>query len=339
MGCRECLYIPMFDPNSEVCVFHIPVNEDNTIVEPFVPEDGKQYCFTTATGNWIARRNGTYFVSSNSGKSSTMLPVALALRRMGKSIAQVALSGKASLNLTEITHQEGKTIHRLLEYHPRITDSVDDKGTDGDGLSKFDGEIVTEDGVIKRDPDKKTYSTFFYGKDNQLPVDAVILDEVSMVGGGLFLSLLEAIPDKAKLILIGDEGQLEAIGYCNVLYDIRKAGNSIIPSYRLTQILRQSAKSGIISDSAKVYRKEQFIKPSFTGAEIHGELQDFKIVATADAPQTRTMVLKEYSRIIGLPDVDVSDVIVATQKRAAGILSSLKICCFGSPVLTAIFQQ
>lgn len=331
MSCKKFLkrikngwdfYIPMFNPDGNLPVFHIPVNRDNLEIEPFIPNDGKQYCFTTPTGNWIARRNGTYFVSSNSGKSSTMLPVAIALRHMGKRVAQVALSGKASLNLTEITHQEGQTIHRLLKYKPRMSDSEDNETLDGDGLEKFE---VNQQGEKKDDKDaevkaQNNNSMFQYKKTYQLPYDVVILDEVSMVGGGLFLNLIEAIPDYAKLILIGDEGQLEAIGYCNVLHDLRKS--NCIPSIRLTKILRQNAKSGIITDSSKIYEKEQFIPPNFAGTERHGELQDFQIMATADTSQTRAVAVSEYQRILLLPGVTTKNIIIATYKRSIGALSA-----------------
>ena len=259
---------------------------------------------------------------AGSGKSSTMLPVAIALRHMGKRVAQVALSGKASLNLTEITHQEGQTIHRLLKYKPRMSDSEDNETLDGDGLEKFE---ANQQGEKKDDKDaeikaQNNNSMFQYKKTYQLPYDVVILDEVSMVGGGLFLNLIEAIPDYAKLILIGDEGQLEAIGYCNVLHDLRKS--NCIPSIRLTKILRQNAKSGIITDSSKIYEKEQFIPPNFAGTERHGELQDFQIMATADTSQTRAVAVSEYQRILSLPGVTTKDVIIATYKRSIGALSA-----------------
>lgn len=254
---------------------------------------------------------------AGSGKSSTMLPVALALKKMGKKVEQVALSGKASLNLTEITHQNGQTIHRLLGYRPQGEIDKNAKDSeDGDGLEKFETPLNEENYK------KKKTSNFNYDKENQLEVDAVILDEVSMIGGGLFLNLIEAIPDHAKLILIGDEGQLEAIGYCNILYDIKKSG--IIPSYRLTQILRQNARSGIISDSAKVYNKQTFLSNTFAGEETHGELQDFKIISTTDNYQTKACALEEYKRILG-EGVSPENIVVATYKRSAGPLSAFHL--------------
>lgn len=45
-------------------------NKDSKLEIPFVEsEDGYQYCFTTTTGFWLARRNGRVFVTGNSGKS------------------------------------------------------------------------------------------------------------------------------------------------------------------------------------------------------------------------------------------------------------------------------
>ena len=38
-------------------------------IEEFIPEDGRQYCFRTTTGYFVARRNGKYFITGNSSKT------------------------------------------------------------------------------------------------------------------------------------------------------------------------------------------------------------------------------------------------------------------------------
>lgn len=174
--------------------------------------------------------------------------------------ALAALAGKAGARLAEVTGEEGYTIHRLL-------------------------------GFPNKDPDAK--SMFTYNKDNPLPYDIYIIDEVSMIGGRLFLNLLRAIPSGSKLILLGDIGQLPSIGECNVAADIIKSKH--IPTVSLTQIHRQAAKSAIITDSIKARQGYQIIDKDWAGIETRGELQDFTIDCYSDKSNTYYRTLQHFS--------------------------------------------
>ena len=280
---------------------------------PYKTKDGFQYCFTVPSHMWVMRRNGKIVITGNSGKSSTMLPVVCALQNDGKSFITVALSGKASLNLAEITHSEGETIHRALGANPfrRGEESAQN------GPNVGSGEIFLQSDSAERtlaiEEIKETY-----GGARRLDVDAVILDEVSMVGGELFLHLLEAMPPRAKLIMLGDEGQLEAIGLCNLLADLKKS--RVVPVCELHKILRQNARSGIISDSAKIYDKKPIISPNFSGTVIHGELRDFKIVSCQNSQGILNEVLQQY--IDWLKEgIRPKDILVLGFKRSIGTLS------------------
>lgn len=52
---------------------------------------------------------------------------------------------------------------------------------------------------------------FHYGADRPLPVDLVVLDEASMIDVALMRRLLDALPGKARLVLLGDRDQLAAV--------------------------------------------------------------------------------------------------------------------------------
>jgi len=52
---------------------------------------------------------------------------------------------------------------------------------------------------------------FRYGKDNRLPIDVLVVDEASMLDLALATRLLEAVPDSARVILLGDKDQLAAV--------------------------------------------------------------------------------------------------------------------------------
>ncbi|HJR11655.1 MAG TPA: exodeoxyribonuclease V subunit alpha, partial [Rhodanobacteraceae bacterium] len=56
-----------------------------------------------------------------------------------------------------------------------------------------------------------------FDRASPLPFDVVVVDEVSMVDLPLMAKLVQAVPDDAKLILLGDPGQLSAVEAGNVL--------------------------------------------------------------------------------------------------------------------------
>lgn len=129
----------------------------------------------------LALENNVCFISGSagSGKSSLVSGILASLDKY--SFAQTALSAKAAARLTEVTGEEGMTIHRLLHYK-------------GNG--------------------------FEYGKDLKLPFNIIILDEASLCGGDIFYSLISAIETESKFIMVGDPNQLEAIGALNIAMDI-----------------------------------------------------------------------------------------------------------------------
>ncbi len=52
---------------------------------------------------------------------------------------------------------------------------------------------------------------FYYHRRHRLPVDVLILDEASMVDVALMAKLMEALPESARLILLGDHHQLASV--------------------------------------------------------------------------------------------------------------------------------
>lgn len=197
------------------------------------------------------------------GKSTT---VGGMLKVLGNvKFAQCALSGKAAVNMMHITGKESHTIHRLLGYHPSFG--------------------------------------YTHGADNPLDYDVIILDELSMVDAELFGRLLCAIKDGAKLIMLGDTGQLTNIGCGNVMFDLIDSG--LIPCNQLTKIHRQAAKSAIITESIKVRHGEHIVAPNYDGRLVLGELQDLEIVSYRehdkrgkdDDRRGVTLIMEEYLRL------------------------------------------
>lgn len=178
------------------------------------------------------------------------------------SFAQCALSGKAAARMTEITNVTGYTIHRLLSFSPEVG--------------------------------------FEFNKNNPLLDDIIIVDEVSMIGGYLFYSLIQAVKNGAKLIMLADVGQLESIGVLNIASDIINSNK--IPVVTLNKIHRQAQKSAIITESIKVRNGVQLCSTDFNGVEIRGELQDLEIDIYLNKEKTAKKVIEKFKE--NLPKVD-----------------------------------
>ncbi len=65
-----------------------------------------------------------------------------------------------------------------------------------------------------------SHSRFAHDRENRLPHDLVIVDETSMISLSLMARLVEAVRPDARLILVGDPGQLTSIEAGVVLGDI-----------------------------------------------------------------------------------------------------------------------
>lgn len=128
-----------------------------------------------------------------------------------------APTGRAAQRLAEATGLDASTLHRLLEFQPS-------KGG------------------------------FQRNASNPLEGDVVVVDEVSMVDVPLMSRLLDAMPRKARLILVGDADQLPSVGPGLVLGDVIRSG--IIPVVHLREIFRQAGDSRIISGAHAINRGE-----------------------------------------------------------------------------------
>ena len=118
----------------------------------------------------------------------------------GAAVALCAPTGKAARRLTEVTGHEALTIHRLLGYSP----------TDG----------------------------FVFNRDNPLPYDVVIVDEVSMVDSELGYHLTSALRKDTSLVLVGDHHQLPPVGPGALLRDCIK--HQLAPLTVLAKCHRQA---------------------------------------------------------------------------------------------------
>lgn len=129
-----------------------------------------------------------------------------------------APTGRASKRLAQLSSCDSRTIHSLLQWN-------------------------------------KDDNTFAKNEDDPLEIDFLIVDEFSMVDTHLFAQLLKALPRYCRILLIGDEDQLESVGPGKVFEDL--IASHICPIIHLEKIFRQSEGSGIITLASQIRKEER----------------------------------------------------------------------------------
>lgn len=173
----------------------------------FADETDSRQCLAAASA--VLRQFAVVAGGPGTGKTTTVARIVALLAEQASAagaaaplVALAAPTGKAAARLEEAVHEEAgelpveepirsqllalqaSTLHRLLGWRP-----------DSD-------------------------SRFRHNRSQRLPHDLVIVDETSMVSLSLMARLVEAIRPDARLILVGDPGQLASIEAGAVLGDI-----------------------------------------------------------------------------------------------------------------------
>ncbi len=170
-----------------------------------------------------------------------------------------------------------------------------------------------------------------HGPDNPLHLDVLVVDEASMVDLPLMARLLDALPERARLILLGDKDQLASVEAGMVLGDICGRGVPIRYSDSLCAALMKIANVALdpgadfaagISDHIVMLRKSwRFAESSGIGALARavnlGEAEKAIVVledaaypdVSLVAPQHKALnelivdwVIPAYREVAGSPD-------------------------------------
>ena len=188
------------------------------------------------------------------GKSTVSKAILDILDRSDYITLLASPTGRAAKRLSETTGREAMTIHRLLKYNPGM----------GFQCNAF----------------------------NKLECDAVLIDEASMIDIALMDKLLDAIPDGAKVIFVGDADQLPSVGAGNVFRDMIESGS--IPVGKLTMIHRQKAGSNIIELAHAVNHGEPLKSDFAEGSKdvTFISLRENKAIADEAVKKTKEFVVK-----------------------------------------------
>lgn len=213
------------------------------------------------------------------GKTTIIKCILHILKFLKLSYQLCAPTGRAAKRMGEATGEEAKTIHRLLDL-----DFKDGKGY------------------------------FTYNENTKIPVDVVIVDEVSMVDEYVFSSLVKALQDGATLILVGDKDQLASVGAGNVLADVIASG--LFKITYLDKIYRQSDGSMIIENAHLINHGKMPV--------LDNRAKDFFFVDKSDPTEVKeeveALVTTRLPKYLKCEQTDVQ-VLCPMKKGVAGVIS------------------
>ena len=196
----------VFPPNVHLCEMYIAsrikmllkfpsekIKNIDKAIEKCEKEDGIEYADLQKKAITMALTEGMLVLTGGpgTGKTTTLNAIIKIMKANGKTVLLSAPTGRAAQRMSELTGDEAKTLHRLLEV----------------SWDKHDNPIFNKN------------------ERNQLKCDALIVDEVSMVDTFIMESVMRALSTGCRLILVGDSDQLPSVGPGNVLRDLIESGH------------------------------------------------------------------------------------------------------------------
>ena len=259
----------------------------NKLIRAVAKESGIDYSAEQEQAIRAAATSGLLLVTGGpgTGKTTILNGILELLGQMQLRCLLAAPTGRAAKRLTEVTGEEASTIHRLLE-------ATIDPATG------------------------KMY--FVRDEDNPLKADVVIVDEMSMVDVQLLHSLLQAVPQGKRLILVGDPDQLPPVGPGFPFSDMLRSGQ--LPTVRLTEIFRQAQQSLIVMNAHRVNRGEM--------PDLRTKTSDFFFMRRQNEEAVnqliRDLCTTRLPKNMGIPS-DQIQVLSPTRKGGVGTVSLNKM--------------
>lgn len=211
------------------------------------------------------------------GKTTIVKMLTTSLLEREQRVKLAAPTGRAAKRLAEATGCQAQTIHRLLKFDP-------------------------------------VRGGFAFGEQDRLELDHLVVDECSMLDVPLAAALLRALPDDARLTLVGDADQLPSVGPGDFFRAVCAAGG--IPAVRLTQVFRQREGSRIVQGAHAINRGlvPEFDAPGGGGEFYFVEREDPDTIAET----IRTLVVERIPAAYGIDARTEVQVLAPMHKGSAG---------------------
>lgn len=219
------------------------------------------------------------------GKTTILRALVEILKAKKVRVHLAAPTGRAAQRLAETTGGFASTIHRLLKY---------DASSGG----------------------------FTANENAPLATDFLIVDEASMLDSRLAAALVQAVPSRAHLLLVGDTDQLPSVGAGNVLKDLITTER--VPVTRLAVIYRQQGQSQIVTTAHAINAGDPSLPPvvqEVSGAQVWADLNFIEAKDAEDCVKKVQQLVTEFiPRMLKWPHpVKDVQILAPMHKGTAGV--------------------
>src|SRR5690554_2003613 len=165
-----------------------------------------------------ALRHSLLLVTGGPGTGKTTT-----ITRMLVLLAAQAREAAAAPPRIALAAPTGRAAERMAESVRHAVQALPALGVDEALCAQLPTAGTTLHRLLGTIPDSPS---FRHHTDNPLPFDVVVVDEASMIDLPLMAKLVEAVPDGARLVLLGDPDQLPSVEAGDVLAGILSAANA-----------------------------------------------------------------------------------------------------------------
>jgi len=159
-----------------------------------------------AVANALGRRLSIISGGPGTGKTYTVTRLLATLQAVDEGQLRIAMAAPT-----------GKAKQRLQESIAQAKDALACSGLEAAVLDSIPEEAQTLHRLLGVRPNS---TELRHHREKPLPVDLLLIDEVSMVDLPMMARVLRALPATARLILVGDANQLPSIAVGSVLSDL-----------------------------------------------------------------------------------------------------------------------
>ncbi len=253
----------------------------------------------TALQNALTHKFSILTGGPGTGKTTILRALVEILKAKKVRVHLAAPTGRAAQRQAETTGGFASTIHRLLKY---------DAGSGG----------------------------FTANENSPLATDFLVVDEVSMLDTRLAAALLQAVPARAHLLLVGDTDQLPSVGAGNVLKDLIAVAGvgdpghpgstspATIPVTRLSVVYRQQGQSTIVTTAHTINSGDPSLPPVVNNVADAKAWSDLTFVAADSAEDCLQKILEVCAGFVPqhwkwFDPVNDVQVLAPMHKGAAGV--------------------
>ena len=268
------------------------------------------------------RRFGIITGGPGTGKTTTVVRLLAALQSVASA------SSRLQKHRIRLAAPTGKAAARLNESISGAVNSLALEQLPGDlSVADIPSQVTTLHRLLGA---RMSGRQFRYHHDNRLPVDILVIDESSMVDVEMMASVMDALPDDAQLILIGDKDQLASVDAGAILGELchrasqghysdnTAAWVSCVTGYALPEELLDRGGSALDQSVAMLRKSYRFGQDSGIGTLARavntdsldarlesrfrsGEFADVALIET-ETGKTDPLAMLSRMAISGLPD-------------------------------------